>query len=93
MALKSLFPVFVTARLAEARDFYVQHIGFHVVFEADWYVQLHGFRGDSFPAVQLAFMLPGVADQPAAMDRPKNQLNKLSGQGSAAPPDQNHAGV
>jgi catechol 2,3-dioxygenase-like lactoylglutathione lyase family enzyme len=67
MVLKSLFPVFVTAKLAEARDFYVQHFGFHVVFEADWYVQLHGLRGDGFPAVELAFMLPDVADQPAAL--------------------------
>lgn len=67
MALKSLFPIFVTAKLAAARDFYVQHFGFHVVFEADWYVQLHGLRGDGSPPVELAFMLPDVADQPAAL--------------------------
>ncbi|MGQ0648649.1 MAG: VOC family protein, partial [Gemmatimonadaceae bacterium] len=41
-----MFPVVVTSKLAEARDFYVQHFGFRVVFEADWYVQLHGSRGD-----------------------------------------------
>jgi catechol 2,3-dioxygenase-like lactoylglutathione lyase family enzyme len=67
MELKSLLPVFVTAKLAEARDFYVQHFGFCVVFEADWYVQLHGLRGDGSPPVELAFMLPDVADQPAAL--------------------------
>lgn len=67
MVLKSLFPIFVTAKLAEARDFYVQHFGFRVVFEADWYVQLHGLRGDGSPPVELAFMLPDVADQPAAL--------------------------
>jgi uncharacterized glyoxalase superfamily protein PhnB len=67
MALKSLFPIVVTAKLAEARNFYVQHLGFHVVFEADWYVQLHGSRGDGLPSVELAFMLPDVADQPAAL--------------------------
>jgi catechol 2,3-dioxygenase-like lactoylglutathione lyase family enzyme len=67
MALKSLFPVFLTSNPAEARDFYVQHFGFRVVFEADWYVQLHGCRGDGSPPLELAFMLPDLADQPAAL--------------------------
>ena len=67
MALKSLFPVVVTGRLREARDFYVQHFGFRVVFEAEWYVQLHGSRGDSAPPVELAFMVPNVESQPAAL--------------------------
>ena len=40
MEHKSGFPVTVTPELAEARDFYVTYLGFHVVFEADWYVQL-----------------------------------------------------
>jgi len=67
MALKSLVPIVVTAKLAEADDFYMQQLGFHVVFEIDWYVQLHGWRGDGLPAVELAFMLPDRADQPAAL--------------------------
>lgn len=50
MALKGLFPIVVTAKLADARNFYVQHLGFPVVFEADWFVQLHASRGDGLPA-------------------------------------------
>ena len=67
MALKSLFPVIVTSRLAEARDFYIEHFDFRVVFEADWYVQLHGLRGEGVPPMELAFMLPNVESQPALL--------------------------
>lgn len=67
MALKSLFPVIITRRLVEARAFYVEHFNFRVVFEADWYVQLHGFRGDGVPPMELAFMLPNVENQPAPL--------------------------
>lgn len=67
MALKSLFPVIVTSRVAEARDFYVEHFDFRVVFQADWYVQLHGFRGEGVPPMELAFMLPNVESQPAPL--------------------------
>jgi catechol 2,3-dioxygenase-like lactoylglutathione lyase family enzyme len=67
MALKSLFPVIITSRLVDARAFYVEHFGFRVVFEADWYVQLHGFRGEGVPPMELAFMLPNVESQPALL--------------------------
>src|SRR3970040_68686 len=67
MALKSLFPVIVTSKLAEARDFYVEHFDFRVVFQADWYVQLHGIRGEGVPPMELAFMLPNVESQPVLL--------------------------
>lgn len=67
MRLKSLFPVIVTSKLAQARDFYVEHFDFRVVFQADWYVQLHGFRGKEAPPMELAFMLPNVENQPALL--------------------------
>jgi uncharacterized glyoxalase superfamily protein PhnB len=67
MALKTLFPVVITSRLAQARDFYVEHFDFRVVFEADWYVQLHAFRGEGIPPMELAFMLPDVESQPALL--------------------------
>lgn len=67
MVLKSLFPVIVTSKLAQARDFYVEHFDFRVVFQADWYVQLHGFRGEGVPPMELAFMLPNVESQPALL--------------------------
>ncbi|MGH7432602.1 MAG: VOC family protein [Candidatus Methylomirabilales bacterium] len=64
MTLKSLYPVVVTDNLVAARDFYVEHFGFRVVFEADWYVQLHASRGDDVPPIELAFMIPKVETQP-----------------------------
>lgn len=67
MQLKSLFPVIVTSKLAEARDFYVEHFDLRVVFQADWYVQLHGFRGEGVAPLELAFMLPNVESQPAPL--------------------------
>lgn len=67
MALKSLFPVVVTSKLAQARDFYVQHFDFRVVFEEAWYVQLQGFRGDNTPPLELAFMVPNVDSQPVLL--------------------------
>jgi uncharacterized glyoxalase superfamily protein PhnB len=67
MPLKSFFPVVVTERLAAARSFYVEHFGFRIVFEADWYVQLHASRGEGVPPIELAFMSPDVQTQPAAL--------------------------
>lgn len=67
MTLKSLYPVIVTDKLTEVRDFYVQHFGFQVVFEADWYVQLHASRGDNTPPLELAFMLPHLESQPESL--------------------------
>lgn len=67
MTLRSLFTVFITPRLPEARDFYVDHFGFRVVFDADWYVQLHGSRGEEAPPLELAFMRPDLLGQPAAL--------------------------
>ncbi len=67
MTLRSLYPVIVTDKLAEARDFYVQHLGFRVVFEADWYVQLHASRGDGTPPIELAFMVPHLENQPESL--------------------------
>ncbi len=65
--LKSFFPVVVTEKLAAARHFYVEHFGFRVVFEADWYVQLHASRGEGVPPIELAFMIPNVEAQPKSL--------------------------
>lgn len=64
MQLRSLFPVIVTPQLSTARAFYVQHFGFRVVFDAGWYVHLHGDRSDGGPPLELAFMVDFVKDQP-----------------------------
>ena len=58
------FPVLTTDKLAECRDFYTQHFGFNVVFEADWYVHLVSEKG-----VQLGFLKPHHPSQPDFLHR------------------------
>jgi catechol 2,3-dioxygenase-like lactoylglutathione lyase family enzyme len=53
------YPVVVTPKLQECRDFYVGYFGFEVVFEADWYIQLKHPNG-----TELGFMRPDLANQP-----------------------------
>lgn len=64
MQHRSLFPVIVTSALATAREFYVRHLGFRVVFDADWYVHLRAPRIEDGVPVELAFMSPGLTSQP-----------------------------
>ena len=40
MELAAAYPVVVTAKLGECRDFYVERLGFGIVFEASWFVYL-----------------------------------------------------
>jgi len=67
MQHRSLFPVIITSALAAARDFYVHYLGFSVVFDADWYVQLHAPRVDGGVPLELAFMSPDLAAQPCPL--------------------------
>ncbi len=60
--MTSLFPVFVVDHMIDARNFYVAYLGFKVVFEVDWYIQLQSERVDEEP-LELAFMLPNLEDQ------------------------------
>ena len=57
------YPVFVTEKLAECRDFYREHLGFEAVFEATWFVMLSS--GGERP-VTLAFMHPEHPSAPPA---------------------------
>jgi catechol 2,3-dioxygenase-like lactoylglutathione lyase family enzyme len=59
--VRSLTPVIATNRLIESRDFYIQHLGFQVIFENDWYVQL---RSSKEPPIDIAFVLPNLDVQP-----------------------------
>ena len=72
MNYKSCFSVIVTSKLAEAREFYVKHLSFEVVFEADWYVQLHAPREGGGKPIELAFMLPNQKSQPSPLHRAFN---------------------
>lgn len=60
--MQSIYTVYIVADVVAARAFYVENFGLSVIFEADWYVQLHG----ATPAVQLAFIRPGHETVPAA---------------------------
>ena len=47
----SIYPVIGTNKIAETAAFYVQHFGFTVTFEADWYVSM---RHNTAPQYELA---------------------------------------
>lgn len=40
MKISSHYVVICTDKVAESRDFYIQHFGFEPTFESDWYVSL-----------------------------------------------------
>jgi catechol 2,3-dioxygenase-like lactoylglutathione lyase family enzyme len=52
--MTSLFPDICTDSLSRSRDFYRDLLGFEVVFENAWYVQMHH---PEQPAAQIAFVL------------------------------------
>lgn len=65
MLIEDLYALVTTAALRETRDFYVEHLGFTVTFEATWFVLLTaaGDRG-----LSIAFMSP---DHPSAPPGPE----------------------
>jgi catechol 2,3-dioxygenase-like lactoylglutathione lyase family enzyme len=56
------YPIIVTPRLRECRDFWTAHLGFAVAFEADWFILLQA------EGASLAFMSP---DHPSAPPGPE----------------------
>lgn len=56
------YPIIVTPRFRECRDFWVRHLGFTAVFEATWFVLLQA------EGATLAFMSP---DHPSAPPGPE----------------------
>ena len=58
--MHALYPVTITTKITECKEFYCQLFGFEIVFEADWYVQLlHRHSG-----VEIGLMQPHLANQP-----------------------------
>lgn len=68
MRLTSFYPVLMTEKIAETRDFYCHHFGFEPTFEADWYVSLK--RGEW----ELAILAPGHETIPAGAGKPVQGL-------------------
>lgn len=63
MQLQSSYPVVVTDKLAQSRDFYVRQLGFEVEFEATWFIYLAN------GAHAIAFMSPDHPSQPPGPER------------------------
>lgn len=61
MELEASYPVVVTDKLIECRDFYTRRFGFGVVFEASWFVYLK--LSDESPH-GIAFMTPDHPSRP-----------------------------
>jgi uncharacterized glyoxalase superfamily protein PhnB len=63
MELAASYPIVVTDRLRECRDFYMRWFGFEIVFEADWIAVL----GSGDGGITVAFM---HSDHPSSPPRP-----------------------
>jgi catechol 2,3-dioxygenase-like lactoylglutathione lyase family enzyme len=64
MKVRDLYPLITTPALFEARDFYVAHFGFDVLFEAGWFVYLSGPGEEGTRGATLAFMSPDHPSNP-----------------------------
>ena len=53
MRLSSFYPVIQTEHLTASKDFYVQHFGFQISFQSDWYISL---LRPGPPAYELALL-------------------------------------
>lgn len=67
MRLNSFYPVIGTDRLAESKAFYIEHFGFELTFEADWYVSL---RRPGEPGYELALLDPAHPTIPDGFGKP-----------------------
>ena len=69
MQLHSFYPVIAVAheQVGPVRDFYVNHFGFDVTFDADWYVSL---RRTGEPGYELAVLQYDHLTMPEAARRP-----------------------
>jgi catechol 2,3-dioxygenase-like lactoylglutathione lyase family enzyme len=66
MSVNAVFPVLMTDRLAESRDFYADLLDMRLAFEADWYVQL---LSPTTQAAQLGLVATEHESVPAAFRR------------------------
>jgi catechol 2,3-dioxygenase-like lactoylglutathione lyase family enzyme len=66
MDIQDLYPIVVTDKRVECRDFYVRWFDFRVVFEASWFVYLATIGNRPFG---IALMAPEHPSQPPGPDR------------------------
>ena len=66
MQLVDVYPVIVTERIRECRDFYSRWFGFQVGFEADWFVLLRSAGESPFSLGFMHTEHPSAPPSPAA---------------------------
>ncbi|PKO17735.1 MAG: glyoxalase/bleomycin resistance/extradiol dioxygenase family protein [Chloroflexi bacterium HGW-Chloroflexi-10] len=69
MQPKSFYPVIGTKKITETAAFYVQHFGFSVSFESDWYVSLHHSNAAHYELAVIDYQhasVPELGQQPIA---------------------------
>jgi catechol 2,3-dioxygenase-like lactoylglutathione lyase family enzyme len=71
MNLSSFYPVILTQHVEASRDFYMQHFGFGITFDSDWYVSL---RRDGERPYELAILNHEHPTVPAAYRKPVQGL-------------------
>ncbi|MBP2630488.1 MAG: Glyoxalase-like domain containing protein [Firmicutes bacterium] len=54
MKIKRIDTTFSTEKLQESKDFYMNHFGFKLAYESDWYIELVTPEGDA----GISFTLP-----------------------------------
>ena len=64
MKVRDLYPLITTAKLAAVKDFYVDHFGFAVAFDASWFLYLVGEGDQGARGATLAFMSPDHPSNP-----------------------------
>lgn len=57
--MKKLFPITITTKPLESKNFYTKFFNFQIVFEADWYIHMRHESG-----IELAVMQPNLPNQP-----------------------------
>lgn len=70
MQLADFYPLIMTDKLTETRDFYVRWFGFTPQFEADWCVYM---RSKGEPGFALMFMLPDHPSTPPGREMHSGQ--------------------
>lgn len=50
----------ITSKLKETKEFYIEKLGFGIVAELDWFIQLHTPNKD----FEISFMAPNLPSQP-----------------------------
>ena len=65
----------ITPNIQETKQFYVENLGFKVIWEAEWFILLRTPEGDS----DISFLLPGLESQAPIFQKPFRGAWKVMG--------------